>query len=173
MKFINRNSPYSEEISDLAANAGSEAFYKILGDADHSGKIDEAEKFMLKGLCESCLNKDSSYDLMHENFTRALECAPNDSAILRNYGRALFQAKLYAQAIGTLQALECPDEEDLKIIGLSCKALGLSGKARQLLGNEIDAECDLSCPACGKEAIRRVLDSFDEDEDIWRSLSTR
>lgn len=174
MKFINRKSPYPQKMSDLAASssASQQDFLNIMEEAEKSGNIDEAEKFMLRGLLACCV-KDSSIESVRDNFDRAMRCSPQDNAILRNYARALFHNKLYAQAIDTLQKVECPDEEDMKIIGLSCKALGLKGKARQLLDDDGRNVCDLSCPACGEDAIRRVLASFDEDRNIWQSLSTR
>lgn len=174
MKFINRKSDLPQKIAQLTAEGGvsPEACSQIMDAAKDIQKLDEAEKSMLQGLLHGCA-ASRDIDKMHENFGRALECSPEDAAILRNYGRALFHNGLYSQAISTLQRLDQPDGEDENIMGLCCQALGLTAKARQFLAENASCSCDLPCSSCGDAAIKRVLASFEEDCGIWQSLSTR
>lgn len=176
MIFKNRHSNLAERMdSELKENPLSDKMIKnMLSSIGELPEEDTAEKFMLYGILNAY---KENIPKMHENFSKALELAPDDPVILYNYGQALYKNSLYSQAVLCLQKMPELNSDCAKTIGLCCQALGLHGKARQFLENleEEGKNCKegINCSKCGQDAINAVLQSFDEERDIWQSLSTR
>ena len=175
MKLINRNSGFPEQLDHLEPDGTKDGFLDSMEEeAKKLAPADAAESFMLLGLKAAC---EGDLEKMRKNFKAALEEAPDDPAILQNFGQCLAKHGLYSEAIGCLQKLPQADGCNCDTLGLCCQALGLNAKARQYLENGSDrgeiesARPDCSCSA--NEAIAKVLASFDEDSHIWKSLSTR
>lgn len=176
MSFQNRHTDMSDKINThLNGEQLQQASLKnLLFNIEKLPKEEEAEKFMLLGMLSAYAKNIPE---MHENFKKALEVAPADPVIIYNYAQALFINSLYSQAILNLQKLPELNADCCELLGLSCQALGLKGKARQFL-DKLDEEAksckkECNCSQCGQEAINAVLQSFDEERDIWQSLSTR
>ncbi len=119
---------------------------------------------------------------LHKRFGNSLACKEGDAVTMSNYGLALYNNGLFSQAVQILQSVAEEDNFSSEVMALSCLALGLTNKARHYYrhAGHTEEEFNLLCAKKkfpeSKETEKgfdAVYESFDRDEALWKSLSTR